>query len=196
MSLAPLPNDLTALRPWTVAEYYQMAKTGILQPQENVELVAGQIIRTMTPQGSPHAAAITRTNRVLSRSPSPDYLIRVQLPIHLDDFSEPEPDLALVKYDPFDYDDRHPRADEVYLIIEIADSTLKTDLTLKKQVYAQAGIKDYWVLDLAQSQLHVFRQPTGSGYQSAKILPPSETVRPLCLPTLSLKVATLLRPTP
>jgi Uma2 family endonuclease len=98
------------LRPWTVDEYYQMAKTGILQPDEKVELIAGQIIRNMTPQGSFHAAAITRTNRLLNQPVQPRFLVRSQLPIQLDNRSEPEPDLALVKSDPLDYDDRHPKA--------------------------------------------------------------------------------------
>jgi len=182
------------LRPWTVDEYYQMAKTGILQPDEKVELIAGQIIRNMTPQGSFHAAAITRTNRLLNQPVQPRFLVRSQLPIQLDNRSEPEPDLALVKSDPLDYDDRHPKAEDVYLIIEIADSTLKTDLTLKKQVYTEAKIPDYWVLDLAKRQLYVYRQPTEEGYQQEQILSERQSIAPLFFPDFQVKIREMLRP--
>ena len=182
------------LRPWTVDEYYQMAKTGILQPDEKVELIAGQIIRNMTPQGSFHAAAITRTNRLLNQPVQPRFLVRSQLPIQLDNRSEPEPDLALVKSDPLDYDDRHPKAEDVYLIIEIADSTLKTDLTLKKQVYTEAKIPDYWVLDLAKRQLYVYRQPTEGGYQEEQILSERQSIAPLFFPDFQVKIREMLRP--
>jgi len=182
------------LRLWTVDEYYQMAKTGILQPDEKVELIAGQIIRNMTPQGSFHAAAIRRTDRLLSQSLGEQVLVQKQLPIQLDNRSEPEPDIALVKSDRLDYDDRHPKAEDVYLIIEIADSTLKTDLTLKKQVYAEANIADYWVLDLTKRQLYVYRQPTSEGYQQEQILSEQENISPLSFPDLQFKVGEMLRP--
>jgi Uma2 family endonuclease len=184
----------SSLRSWTVDEYYQMAKIGILHPDEKVELIAGQIIRNMTPQGSFHAAAITRTNRLLNQPVQPRFLVRSQLPIQLDNRSEPEPDLALVKSDPLDYDDRHPKAEDVYLIIEIADSTLKTDLTLKKQVYAEAKIPDYWVLDLAKRQLYVYRQPTEEGYQQEQILSERQSIAPLFFPDFQVKIREMLRP--
>jgi len=191
----------SSLRSWTVDEYYQMAKTGILHPDEKVELIAGQILRNMTPQGSFHAAAITRTNRLLNQPAQPRFLVRSrsaatrsQLPIQLDNRSEPEPDVALVKSDRLDYDDRHPKAEDVYLIIEIADSTLKTDLTLKKQVYAEANIADYWVLDLTKRQLYVYRQPTEKGYQQEQIVSEQDNISPLAFPDLQLKVEEMLRP--
>lgn len=184
----------SSLRSWTVDEYYQMAKTGILHPDEKVELIAGQILRNMTPQGSFHAAAITRTNRLLNQPTQPRFLVRSQLPIHLDNRSEPEPDVALVKRDRLDYDDRHPKAEDVYLIIEIADSTLKTDLTLKKQIYAEANIADYWVLDLTKRQLYVYRQPTSEGYQQEQILSEQDNISPLFFPDLQFKIGEMLRP--
>jgi Uma2 family endonuclease len=184
----------SSLRSWTVDEYYQMAKTGILHPDEKVELIAGQILRNMTPQGSFHAAAITRTNRLLNQPTQPRFLVRSQLPIHLDNRSEPEPDVALVKRDRLDYDDRHPKAEDVYLIIEIADSTLKTDLTLKKQIYAEANIADYWVLDLTKRQLYVYRQPTSEGYQQEQILSEQDNISPLFFSDLQFKIGEMLRP--
>jgi Uma2 family endonuclease len=182
------------LRPWTIHDYEQMLKSGILQPDESVELITGQIIRKMSPQGSPHAAAITRANRLFYQ-PAPDvFTIRIQLPLSLDEFSQPEPDIALVKTDRLDYEERHPCADEVYLIIEIADSTLRSDLNLKKQVYAAAGIPDYWVLDLSHRQLYVYRQPTATGYQQEQILEETAQIAPLAFPEKLLPVASMLKP--
>ena len=86
-----------------------------------------------------------------------------QDPIQLDDFSELEPDLAIAKGTILDYVDHHPRPDRVYLLIEVTDSTLKQDCEVKDKIYAQAGIADYWVLDVKTRQLHIFRSPTSTG---------------------------------
>ena len=94
----PLANK--CLRLITVAEYYQMAKSGILKSDERLELINGQIIQKMTPQGSPHAAAVSRANRLIfGRMSFPNALIRIQLPLTLNEISEPEPDVAIVKFD-------------------------------------------------------------------------------------------------
>lgn len=180
------------LRLWTFQEYHQMAEVGILQPDEKVELVAGQIIK-MSPQGSPHAAAITRTNRLLGKLLGEKVLIRLQLPIELNDFSEPEPDVAVVRVDQLDYEESHPQADDVYLIIGVADSTLKRDCELKAKDYAQSGIADYLVLDVKNQQLRVFREPTEDGYQSEVVLGEDGVVSPLQFSDCQIAVAELLR---
>ncbi len=108
-----------------------MAEAGILAPQEPVELVAGKIIRKMSPQTSPHATGITLTRLLLADRLGKQVLVRTQLPVSLNDYSEPEPDVAVVAGGPLRYADRHPVATEVDLIVEIADTTLKTDCGLK-----------------------------------------------------------------
>lgn len=185
-------NISLPLRLLTVREYNLMAEVGILTDDEKVELINGQII-TMSPQGSFHAAAITRTNRLLTKQLN-RILIRLQLPIIVNDFSQPELDIAIVKYDPLDYDDRHPNATEVYLIIEIADTTLKTDLEIKRQLYASANIPEYWVLDIKQRQLHVYRQPQNQDYQTVIILTDQDMIKPLNFPDIEIKVSEMLRP--
>jgi Uma2 family endonuclease len=97
-------------------------------------------------------------------------LVRTQDPIRLDNFSEPEPDLAVVRGTELDYADRHPRPEDLCLVVEVADSTLKQDCEIKDKLYAQAKIADYWVVDLKNRQLHVFRDPTPTGYTSHLIL--------------------------
>lgn len=185
----PLP-----LRLLTVQEYHRMAEVGILQPDEKVELIAGQIIRKMSPQGSPHAAAITRANRLFGKCLGDKVLVRLQLPVVLNDFSEPEPDLAVVKAEPFDYDDHHPTAKDVYLIVEIADTTLKGDREVKGKVYARSGLEDYWILDVNNRQLYVYREPTDEGYQREIILTENDSIAPMQFPDCVIQVAQMLRP--
>lgn len=133
----PLSEKLISLdlRLLTVAEYHQMVTAGILQPDEKLELIAGQIIRQMSPQRSSHAAAIRRADRLLSQRLGEQVMIQKQLPVILNNWSEPEPDLAVVKLDPLDYEEGHPKVEDVYWIIEVADSTLRRDLEVKAFEY-------------------------------------------------------------
>ncbi|HAG81958.1 MAG TPA: hypothetical protein DCL61_12520 [Cyanobacteria bacterium UBA12227] len=190
----PTTETPVKLRLWTVEEYHRMAEVGILQPEKPVELIAGQIIEKMSPQRSSHAAAITRTNRILVNLLGEEILIRLQLPIQLNDHSEPEPDITLVRVDPLDYAAHHPTASDVYLIIEVADTTLKTDLQIKAKDYAQSGIPDYWVLNINSRQLHVFREPTQQGYQSEVILSEDESISPLQFPDCVVAICEILPP--
>ena len=182
------------IRPITVKEYYRMVEVGILQADEKLELINGQIIRKMAPQGSFHAAAISRTNRILFGRFFSDALVRLQLPISLNESSEPEPDIALVKFEPTDYENSHPTADDVLLIIEVADSTLSGDLSIKNTLYAQAGISDYWVLDVKNQHLHVLREPIEAGYQSIEVLDKSQAIAPLAFPESIVNVAEMFAP--
>ena len=182
------------LRLWTVEEYHRMAEVGILQPDEPVELIAGQIIKKMSPQGTPHATTITLARLLLESRLGQQVLVRTQLPMQLSDRSEPEPDVAVVMPDALRYLDHHPRPLEVYLIIEVADSTLRRDCNLKAQDYSASNISDYWVIDINNRQLHVFREPTEEGYQSEMILSASGTIAPLQFPDCAIAVSELLPP--
>lgn len=184
----------TQLRPITVKEYYRMLEVGILKADENLELINGQIFQQIAPQNSYHAAAISRTNRILFGCFFANALVRLQLPINLNESSEPEPDIALVKFEPTDYENSHPTAADVLLIIEVADSTLATDLTLKNTLYAQAGIQDYWVLDVKNQQLHVLREPTTAGYQSIAVLNKNQAIAPVAFPESPIQIADILSP--
>jgi Uma2 family endonuclease len=121
-------------------------------------------------------------------------LIRTQDPIQLDDFSEPEPDLVIVRGTVLDYAEQHPRPSDVYLVVEVADSTLKYDCETKDKLYAQAGIADYWVLDLKNRQLHIFRGLADTGYTSHLILAEPNNVSPLAFPSLTLSLTSILPP--
>lgn len=187
-------NSEISLRMWTVEEYHRMAEVGILGADEPVELVAGQIIRKMSPQGTTHATAIRIIRRLLEQSLGESALVQTQLPIRLNDFSEPEPDICLVKGDELRYMDHHPTPAEVYLIVEVADTTLKKDCELKALDYSTSGIKDYWVLEVNRRQLYVFREATSEGYRSKIVLKETEKVSPLEFPNLSIRVDQMLPP--
>jgi Uma2 family endonuclease len=181
------------LRLWTVADYHRMAETGILDEDERVELLEGKII-WMSAKGTAHRSAVGRTDYLLKNRLGNGAWVSIQDPIQLNQRSEPEPDVAVVQIDPLDYADHHPTPSEVYLIIEVADSSLKFDCETKALAYAQAGIADYWVLDVVERQLYVFREPNEEGYQSKVILGEDARISPLQFADLQIVVLEMLPP--
>jgi Uma2 family endonuclease len=168
-----------------------MAEAGIFEPSERVELLEGKII-WMIAKGTAHRSAVGRTNKLLQNRLGNQAWIAVQDPVKLNERSEPEPDIAVVKIDPLDYADHHPTPAEVYLIIEVADSSLKLDTEIKAKAYSQAGIKDYWVLDVVKRELIVFRNPTAEGYQNREIITEHQNISPLDFPDLEIVVSQML----
>jgi Uma2 family endonuclease len=189
--LATDSHPLAELRKISVQEYHRMAEVEILKPDDAVELLAGQIFYKM-PKGTAHSAAVKRIEKLLERQLRESALVRLQDPVCLDDFSEPEPDIAVVHSDPNFYEDHHPTPTEIYLIIEVADTTLSRDLGTKANLYAQAGIADYWVLDVSHQQLHIFREPRSDGYQSQLILREQGQISLLAFPECAIAVRDML----
>ncbi|TVP55937.1 MAG: Uma2 family endonuclease [Nodularia sp. (in: Bacteria)] len=181
------------LRLWTVEEYHRMAEAGIFGVDERVELLEGKII-WMIAKGTAHRSAVGRTDKLLQNRLGNRAWVSIQDPIQLNERSEPEPDIAVVKVDPLDYADHHPTPSEVYLIIEVANSSLKLDCETKAKAYSQAGIKDYWVLDVISRQLHIFREPTQEGYKDVVILAEDATISPLEFPDVQIMILEILPP--
>ncbi|MBE9038983.1 Uma2 family endonuclease [aff. Roholtiella sp. LEGE 12411] len=179
------------LRLWTVDEYHRMAEAGIFGADEQVELLEGNII-WMSAKGTAHQSAVDRTDYLLKNRLENRAWVSIQDSVKLNERSEPEPDLAVVKVDPLDYADHHPTPPGVYLIIEVADSSLKLDCETKAKAYSKAGIKDYWVLDVVSRKLYVFRKPTQDGYQSKVILSEDRIISPLEFPDLQIAVLEIL----
>ncbi len=179
------------LRLWTVEEYHRIAEVGIFGADERVELLDGKII-WMSAKGTAHTSSVGRTNKLLQNRLGNRAWVAIQDPVKLNERSEPEPDIAVVKVDPLDYADHHPIPPEIYLIIEVADSSLKLDCETKGKAYSKAGISDYWVLDVVSRQVHIFREPSEDGYQSEKILAEDETISPLEFPDLRIQVLEML----
>jgi Uma2 family endonuclease len=188
-----MPEAL-ALKRWTVEDYHRISSLGILPSDERTELLAGHIT-LMAAKGTSHVL-VTRLlsqalDKLLAEHPC---FVSAQDPIQLDDFSEPEPDLAIVEGSILDYVDHHPRPDQTFLVIEVADSTLKQDCEIKDKLYALAGIADYWVVDISNRHLHIFREPTSTGYGSHLILKEPHQVSPLAFPELVLNLTSILPP--
>ena len=169
-----------------------MAEAGIFDEDE-LELLEGKII-CKDKIGTAHRSAVGRINYLLKNILENKAWVSIQDPIQLDDYSEPEPDIAVVKIDPLDYADHHPTPDEVYLIIEVADTTFKKDCETKGKAYAAAGIVDYWVLNVINRQLHVFREASENGYKSEVVLGENESISPLKFPDLRINILEMLPP--
>ena len=181
------------IRKWTVKEYHKLGEMGFFHPEERVELLSGNIIK-MSAKGTAHTSALGRTDRLLQNLFENLAWVRLQDPIALDANSEPEPDIAVVRIDPFDYATHHPTPSEVYLIIEVADSSLTFDREIKAKAYARSGIADYWVLNVNDRQIHVFREPAENGYQSELILGENGSISPLHFPTVNIAIQAMLPP--
>ncbi len=197
-TLKTLPNlsfrpEPSTVKYWTVDDYHRMAELGFLRSGERTELIAGQIL-LMVAKGTPHVTSLHLLGNTLEDELKGEALVRRQDPIVLDDFSEPEPDLVVVRGGILDYADRHPGPQDIYLVVEVADSTLKYDCETKDKVYAQAGILEYWVLDVKGRQLHVFRDPSNDGYVSHMILRESARMSLVAFPDVILAIQTMFAP--
>jgi Uma2 family endonuclease len=190
LSFTPAPSTV---KHWTVEEYHRMAELGLFRSDERTELIAGQII-LMSPKGAPHVTSLHLLGQILEGKLDGLALIRRQDPIWIDNFSEPEPDLVVVRGEIVDYADRHPQPQDIYLIVEVADSTLKYDCETKDKIYAKAGIPEYWVLDIKGRQLHIFRDPSISGYVSHTILRESANATPIAFSAILIPIQAILSP--
>lgn len=150
-------------RRFTVSEYHRMAEAGILGEDDRVELIDGQIY-AMSPIGSQHAACVRRLTRLFILATGEKAEVSVQNPVLLTPDSEPEPDVALLAPRDDTYAARHPRPDEVMLIVEVSGSSLEFDQITKLPLYAQAGIPEVWIVALDEDRLHIHREPSASGY--------------------------------
>ena len=182
-------------RKFTVAEYYRMAEVGILHHTERVELLDGEII-VMAPIGIPHAAGVRRMERVLHQALGDAAAISVQNPVRLDDHSEPEPDIALLRFREDDYATAHPGPADTLVAVEVSDSTLAFDREVKSKRYAAAGIPEMWVMNLPGDCLDRLDQPGPAGYARHTVFARGENVSPGALPDLAFAVADLLPPRP
>jgi Uma2 family endonuclease len=183
-------------RKWTRLEYDRLAEAEILGPEDRIELLAGEMI-VKEPQYSPHATAIQLVQRTLDKAFGPGWSVRPQLPIALDEESEPEPDICVVPGDPRDYRDAHPG--RPVLIVEVSLSRLGFDREHKGSLYARAGIADYWIVNIPDRRVEVYREPVPDGaasfgwrYGRSVALGSDQRISPLAAPAAEIAVADLL----
>ena len=186
----------TRTRRFTRAEYERLVELGVFQPDDAIELIGGELM-VAEPQGAPHYTAIRKTAKALEAAFGPGWEVRTEGPIGLDEDSEPEPDIAVVPGEPDDYARAHPS--RPVLTVEVAESSLRVDRHHKGSLYARAGLPDYWVLNLADRVLEVYREPVqdsaapfGWRYSHSEALDASARVTPLAAPGSSIPVSRLL----
>lgn len=154
---------------FTVEEYYKLSEVGIIKDTDRVELLNGQIV-TMSPIKSQHASMVDILSEILWSSLAGKAIIRGQNPIRISDVSEPEPDIAIAYLAPDRYRENHPTPDELYLVIEVSDSTLNKDRDIKQALYAAANIKEYWIINLVDQQIELHREPKNGEYHFKQII--------------------------
>jgi Uma2 family endonuclease len=182
---------------WTREQYYELDRQGFFDGKR-VELIRGEIVE-MSPINWPHALGVKLASDALARAFAAGHWVNAQHPISLSGTvpgSEPQPDVAVIPGSPRDYTNHPTRA---ALVVEIADSTLNYDTTTKAELYATAGVPEYWVLDVTGRQLIVFRDPQplpaplgAVAYQDRRTLSPGDGVSPLGAPSVTVAVADLL----
>lgn len=187
-------NEATEYQ-WTLSECYKLADLGFFNDRP-VELIDGRIIE-MSPIYSPHATAVTLTGEALRAAFGKEYHVREQGPIDIDESNDPLPDIAVIKGKIRDFKDHHPN--DAALLVEISQSTLKYDQTKKASLYARQGIQDYWIVNLKQRQLEIYRVPVRDSsatfwysYANVQIFSEQDSVSPLAKPDAIIAVADLL----
>lgn len=178
-------------RPFSVDEYYRMAQVGILGEDDRVELIEGEIIE-MSPIGSRHAACVKRLTALLGRRLGEGAILSVQDPVRLGDYSEPQPDVALLRPRADFYAGGHPAPEDVWLVIEVADTSAIIDRNLKPPLYARAGVIEVWIIDLSQDLIEVHTQPSGGAYQVVRQVRRGESLAPGQLPALGVSAEAVL----
>lgn len=155
----PLSGVKAGFRRFSVPEYQHLCELGILDENDNLELLEGYLVHKMA-RNPPHDATLQRLIRHLSRMMPEDLEIRNQMAVTLSD-SAPGPDLAVVRIDPDEYEKRHPGPDDILMVAEVADSSLDGDREDKCRIYARAGIPTYWIVNLVDRQIEVYTSPIG-----------------------------------
>ncbi len=185
-------TEAFARRRFSVYEYHRMGETGILAEDERIELLAGDIV-VREPIGTQHAGTVNRLTYLWTSRLGRRAVVQVQNPIELArEDSEPQPDLTLLHPRDDFYTTAHPTADDVLLAIEVADTSLRLDRRVKIPLYARAGIREMWLVDLTTERIEVYREPSAEGYRDVQILARGQSVTPIAFADLTVTVEDLL----
>ena len=162
-----------------------MADAGILTEDDRVELIEGEIVQ-MTPIGSRHAACVKKVTKLFNKTIGDDCIVSVQDPVRLHEFSEPEPDIALLKPSDDFYSESHPGPKDVLLVVEVAEASLGYDRDIKVPLYAKTGIPEVWLVNLEEESIELYRKPSEAGYQETRILQKGDILSPSAFPGLQI----------
>jgi Uma2 family endonuclease len=175
---------------WTLDDYHRMIEAGILCDRR-VELLNGEIVE-MSPEGTPHAHLSSTAANYIRELLRGKASVREAKPITLPDNSEPEPDIAIIQDLDEEYFDHHPYPENIFWIVEFSNTSLTKDLEIKSKICARAGIREYWVVNLKQMELIIFRDPIEDGYREKQTLTDGE-ISPVAFPQVSIAVGRFIR---
>jgi Uma2 family endonuclease len=185
-------DTLTVVRKrFTRDEFAQIAAAGVLGEDDRVELIEGEIVE-MSPLGSQHAACVDRLNHRLQSLVQNRAIVRVQNPIRLDEYSQPQPDIALVQPRDDFYAGGHPEPEDVLVLIEVSESSLTYDRDVNLPLYARAGIVEVWLVALLPQVIEVYRAPGESSYDEKRTYRRGQTIAPMHLSDAELAVERIL----
>lgn len=176
-------------RRFTVHDYHRMGEAGILHEDDRVELIEGEIVE-MAAIGTRHFACVNQLNRLLVRGVGDAAIVSVQNPVRLDEHTEPQPDLTVLRVR--DYRESLPMPGDVLLLIEVSDTTLAYDRGVKLPLYARAGIREVWIVDLPSEVIERHTDPSANGYRGLKKVRRGEKIEFAALPELSFRVDAVL----
>jgi Uma2 family endonuclease len=178
-------------RLFSVHDYHRMVDAGILSEDDRVELIRGEIL-AMSPIGPRHSAAVLRANQAIGRIVGDRAIVGVQGSIRLDEYDEPQPDVYLLLPKDDYYASGHAGPADIFLIVEMSDSSLEYDQTIKARLYAETGIVEYWIADVRNDRLLVYSDIRDRSYAVCRELHRGETIAPALLPGCQIKVDVLL----
>lgn len=176
---------------FNVDEYHRMTQAGILSEDARVELIDGEIVE-MSPIGSQHAGCVNRSGALLNRKAGDIAVVSIQNPIRLSDFSEPEPDIALLKPREDFYSNSHPTPADILLVIEVAETSMEYDRDIKLPLYARAGIHEAWLIILPKEVIEVYSQPKNGRYQKVQRLKRGKALMSSAVEGLKVQVEEIL----
>ena len=176
---------------FSVDDYYRMAEAGVFPIGARIELIEGEVIE-MSPIGNRHAGEVIRLTTLLNRKVGTSAFVSVQNPVRLNDFSEPQPDIALLKPRADYHSNSHPTPADVLLIVEVSDTTVAYDRSVKLPLSARAGIPETWLMVLPKDLIEVHSQPVNGKYQKVQRLKRGKTLVSPTVPELNFKVDDLL----
>ncbi len=183
--------ELITRRRFTVDEYHRMVEAGILQADDRVELIRGEIVH-MSPIGPPHAGCVAALIALFVRRLGERAVVWPQNPVAIFPDSEPQPDVVLLRYRPDYYRNAHPEPGAVLLLVEVADSSLPYDRRVKLPLYADSGIPEVWIVDVEGSAIEVFRGPEAGGYRDFRRIGRGQRIAPHAFPDVTLTIADIL----
>ncbi len=188
MQIETMIEPVITRRRITVEEYEAMYEAGVFKPDERLELINGEILK-VAPMNAPHMSYVIRLSRIFTERLAKRAIVSTQLPVVINEESEPEPDISILRWRSDDYFSGKPSVQDVYAIIEVASTSLVYDRRIKLPLYARADVPEVWIVKVQERELEVYRSPKGEAYSESRVLKPSDVVSLLAFPDVEIPLS-------